>query len=101
MTFKGFLKIKKGIDTDGRNVFEFMDEYYDEYDEPARRAQPDLVSITSGGMTPSGQRSCAPPRLGVGRSSPVRISRRSSGSTHGPRQSGRHDGWRAPRRCGP
>lgn len=31
MTFKEFLKIKKGIDTDSRNVFEFMDDYYDEY----------------------------------------------------------------------
>jgi len=31
MTFKEFLKIKKGIETDDRNVFEFMDDYYDEY----------------------------------------------------------------------
>ncbi|MCC6502362.1 MAG: hypothetical protein IT362_04410 [Deltaproteobacteria bacterium] len=31
MTFKEFLKIKKGIDTDGKDVFEFMDDYYDEY----------------------------------------------------------------------
>lgn len=31
MTFKEFLKIKKGIDTTDRNVFEFMDDYYDEY----------------------------------------------------------------------
>lgn len=33
MTFKEFLKVKKGLDTEGRNVFEFMDEYYDEYME--------------------------------------------------------------------
>ncbi len=31
MTFLEFLKIKKKIDTDGKNVFDFMDEYYDEY----------------------------------------------------------------------
>lgn len=31
MTFKEFLKIKKGLDTEGKNVFEFMDDYYDEY----------------------------------------------------------------------
>lgn len=33
MTFKEFLKIKKGIDTDSKNVFEFMDDYYDEYQD--------------------------------------------------------------------
>ncbi|MBI1912365.1 MAG: hypothetical protein HYS21_10235 [Deltaproteobacteria bacterium] len=31
MTFIEFLKVKKEIDTEGRNVFEFMDDYYDEY----------------------------------------------------------------------
>lgn len=31
MTFLEYLKLKKGIETDGKNVFEFMDEYYDEY----------------------------------------------------------------------
>lgn len=31
MTFKEYLKLKKGIDTEGKDVFEFMDDYYDEY----------------------------------------------------------------------
>ena len=31
MTFLEFLKIKKGIDTDGKQMFEFMYDYYDEY----------------------------------------------------------------------
>ncbi len=31
MTFLEFLKIKKGIDMEGKNMFEFMDDYYDEY----------------------------------------------------------------------
>jgi len=31
MTFKEFLKTKKSIDTEGKNVFEFMDDHYDEY----------------------------------------------------------------------
>lgn len=31
MTFLEFLKIKKGIETDGKKMFEFMDDYYDEY----------------------------------------------------------------------
>lgn len=31
MTFKEYLKIKKNIDMEGKEVFEFMDDYYDEY----------------------------------------------------------------------
>lgn len=31
VTFLEFLKQKKGINTDGKNMFEFMDDYYDEY----------------------------------------------------------------------
>ncbi len=31
MTFLEFLKRKKGIDMEGKEIFEFMDEYYDEY----------------------------------------------------------------------
>ena len=31
MSFLEWLKIKKGIDTTDKNVFDFMDEYYDEY----------------------------------------------------------------------
>lgn len=31
MTFKEFLKQKKGIDTTAIDTMEFMDEYYDEY----------------------------------------------------------------------
>lgn len=36
MTFIEYLKIKKGIDTEGKNAFDFMDEYYDEYMEYLR-----------------------------------------------------------------
>ncbi len=31
MTFLEFLKVKKGIATDGKHISEFMDDYYDEY----------------------------------------------------------------------
>lgn len=31
MTFAQFLKIKKGIDPEGKNLDDLMDEYYDEY----------------------------------------------------------------------
>ncbi|GMR05264.1 MAG: hypothetical protein BMS9Abin24_064 [Thermodesulfobacteriota bacterium] len=31
MTFMEYLKVKKKIDTEGKQPFEFMDEYYDEY----------------------------------------------------------------------
>lgn len=31
MTFKEFLKIKKEIEVDDKNIFEYMDDYYDEY----------------------------------------------------------------------
>lgn len=31
MTFKEWLKIKKNIDTEGKDVFDFMDDFYDEY----------------------------------------------------------------------
>lgn len=31
MTFLEFLKVKKGIVMDGKQIFEFMDDYYDEY----------------------------------------------------------------------
>ena len=33
MTFKEFLKQKKGIDTSRVDPMDFMDEYYDEYTE--------------------------------------------------------------------
>ncbi|MDP2682350.1 MAG: hypothetical protein Q8P28_06025 [Deltaproteobacteria bacterium] len=33
MTFKEFLKQKKGIDTSNVDPMDFMDEYYDEYTE--------------------------------------------------------------------
>lgn len=31
MTFLEYLRIKKGIDTEGKSMFEYMDDYYDEY----------------------------------------------------------------------
>lgn len=31
MTFKEWLKQKKGIDADEKNLFEYMDDYYDDY----------------------------------------------------------------------
>ncbi|MBI5810725.1 MAG: hypothetical protein HZB21_06020 [Deltaproteobacteria bacterium] len=31
MTFTQFLKVKKGIDPDGKDLDDLMDEYYDEY----------------------------------------------------------------------
>ncbi|MEK6791112.1 MAG: hypothetical protein AABY45_05355 [Deltaproteobacteria bacterium] len=31
MTFLEFLKVKKNINMDGKQIFEFMDDYYDEY----------------------------------------------------------------------
>ncbi|MEE9613657.1 MAG: hypothetical protein V3W31_01735 [Thermodesulfobacteriota bacterium] len=33
MTFLEFVKIKKGIDPEGKDTGELMDEYYDEYTE--------------------------------------------------------------------
>ena len=31
MTFAQFLKLKKGIDPEGKDLGDLMDEYYDEY----------------------------------------------------------------------
>ncbi len=36
MTFTEFLRQKKGIDPDGKDLGELMDEYYDEYTEMLR-----------------------------------------------------------------
>ncbi len=36
MTFTEFLKGKKGIDTGGRDLSEFMDDYYEEYTDYLR-----------------------------------------------------------------
>ncbi|MFQ5466282.1 MAG: hypothetical protein ACE5EI_10175 [Thermodesulfobacteriota bacterium] len=33
MTFNEFLKVKKEIDPEGRDMADLMDEYYDEYQE--------------------------------------------------------------------
>jgi len=33
MTFKDYLKLKKGIDTDKIDPMDLMDDYYDEYKE--------------------------------------------------------------------
>jgi len=31
MSFLDWLKVKKGIDTEGKTIADFMDDYYDEY----------------------------------------------------------------------
>jgi len=33
MTFTEFLKVKKGIDPEGKNLADLMDDYYEEYQE--------------------------------------------------------------------
>ncbi len=33
MTFAEFLKIKKSIDPEGKDMMDLMDEYYDEYQD--------------------------------------------------------------------
>lgn len=33
MTFNEYLKVKKGIDPESRDLMDLMDEYYDEYQD--------------------------------------------------------------------
>lgn len=33
MTFTQYLKVKKGVDPEGKDLDDLMDEYYDEYTE--------------------------------------------------------------------
>ena len=33
MTFNQYLKVKKGLNPEGKDLTELMDEYYDEYQE--------------------------------------------------------------------
>jgi hypothetical protein len=49
MTFIEFLKTKKGIDTRGRDISEFMDDYYEEYSEYLMSLKEGCAEADTGG----------------------------------------------------